>query len=177
MLNVFQDTAGMISDRKVDTLRFLILPGDGIGPEISAAARRVLAAVEENLALALCFEEAEIGFSALAARRFPTRAGTGREMRTALSWARSLTNEYPPRVDGGLNSSGELRIRFDPFANIRLAKTHEGLPHTSRTPFVQENTEDFYANRSMFLRPGEFMPTPDRRPAPEIETLAHRQSR
>jgi isocitrate/isopropylmalate dehydrogenase len=57
----------MTSDKNTNTLRFLILPGDGIGPEISAAARRVLESAEENLALGFSFEEAEIGFAALEA--------------------------------------------------------------------------------------------------------------
>jgi len=43
----------------------LVLPGDGIGPEITAAARRVLDAVNAAGGLGLRFEEAAIGLAAL----------------------------------------------------------------------------------------------------------------
>ena len=38
-----------------------VLPGDGIGPEVMAEARKVLAAVEKKFDLTLAFEEAEVG--------------------------------------------------------------------------------------------------------------------
>ena len=74
-------------------------------------------------------------------------------------------NDYPPVAQGGLNPSGELRKRLDLFANIRPARTRGGFPPRCGAPvdlvIVRENTEGFYADRSMFLGPGEFMPTPD----------------
>jgi 3-isopropylmalate dehydrogenase len=74
-------------------------------------------------------------------------------------------NDYPPVAQGGLNPSGELRKRLDLFANIRPALTRGGFPPRCGSPvdlvIVRENTEGFYADRSMFLGPGEFMPTPD----------------
>jgi 3-isopropylmalate dehydrogenase len=74
-------------------------------------------------------------------------------------------NAYPPVAEGGLNPSGELRKRLDLFANIRPARTRGGFPPRCGVPLdlviVRENTEGFYADRSMFLGPGEFMPTPD----------------
>ena len=74
-------------------------------------------------------------------------------------------NDYPPVAEGGLNPSGELRKRLDLFANIRPAHTRGGFPPRCGTPvdlvIVRENTEGFYADRSMFLGAGEFMPTPD----------------
>ena len=74
-------------------------------------------------------------------------------------------NDYPPVAEGGLNPSGELRKRLDLFANIRPALTRGGFPPRCGAPvdlvIVRENTEGFYADRSMFLGPGEFMPTPD----------------
>ena len=41
--------------------RILLLPGDGIGPEVTAEARRVLGAVARRFGLDLAFEEALIG--------------------------------------------------------------------------------------------------------------------
>jgi 3-isopropylmalate dehydrogenase len=74
-------------------------------------------------------------------------------------------NSYPPREQGGLNPSGELRKRLDLYANIRPARSRAGFPPRCGVPvdlvIVRENTEGFYADRSMHLGPGEFMPTPD----------------
>jgi 3-isopropylmalate dehydrogenase len=74
-------------------------------------------------------------------------------------------NDYPPREQGGLNPSGELRKRLDLYANIRPARSRAGFPPRCGVPIdlviVRENTEGFYADRSMHLGPGEFMPTPD----------------
>jgi 3-isopropylmalate dehydrogenase len=72
---------------------------------------------------------------------------------------------YPPRSEGGINISAELRIQLDLFANIRPSRSRRGLPHWGRTPMdlviVRENTEGFYSDRNMFWGVGEFMPTAD----------------
>jgi 3-isopropylmalate dehydrogenase len=74
-------------------------------------------------------------------------------------------NDYPPRAEGGLNPSGELRKHLDLYANIRPALSRAGFPPRCGMPvdlvIVRENTEGFYSDRSMFLGPGEMMPTPD----------------
>ncbi len=74
-------------------------------------------------------------------------------------------NDYPPRAEGGLNPSGELRKRLDLYANIRPARSREGFPPRCGKAVdlvvVRENTEGFYADRNMFFGSGEFMPTPD----------------
>src|SRR5262249_47479758 len=77
--------------------------------------------------------------------------------------------EYPPREQGGINVSAELRIQLDLYANIRPSRSRAGLPYWGRTPMdlviVRENTEGFYSDRIMYLGIGEFMPTPDVAPA------------
>ena len=64
-------------------------------------------------------------------------------------------SQYPPRAEGGINVSGELRIKLDLYANIRPSRSREGLPHWGRTPMdlviVRENTEGFYSDRNMYL--------------------------
>jgi 3-isopropylmalate dehydrogenase len=74
-------------------------------------------------------------------------------------------NEYPPAAEGGLNPSGQLRKGLDLYANIRPARSRPGFPPRCGKPvdlvIVRENTEGFYADRSMHVGPGEFMPTPD----------------
>jgi 3-isopropylmalate dehydrogenase len=72
--------------------------------------------------------------------------------------------EYPSRQEGGINPSGELRVAFDLFANIRPCRSRKGLT-ILRKPMdlviVRENTEGFYSDRNMFAGSGEFMPDPD----------------
>jgi 3-isopropylmalate dehydrogenase len=74
-------------------------------------------------------------------------------------------NAYPPLDQGGRNPSGGLRKHLDLFANIRPARSRGGFPPRCGAPvdlvIARENTEGFYADRSMFLGSGEFMPTPD----------------
>src|SRR5205814_4750294 len=64
-----------------------------------------------------------------------------------------------------LNPSGALRQRLARYANLRPARTRGGFPARCGAAvdlvIVRENTEGFYADRSMFVGPGEFMPTPD----------------
>ena len=46
-------------------MRLLVLPGDGIGPEITAATLAVLDEVDRRLGLDLEIETRDIGFAAL----------------------------------------------------------------------------------------------------------------
>jgi 3-isopropylmalate dehydrogenase len=59
-------------------MKILVLPGDGIGPEIVASTLDILRAADERLSLKLSFETMEIGLKTL--RRFgttlPRRNGT-----------------------------------------------------------------------------------------------------
>jgi 3-isopropylmalate dehydrogenase len=71
---------------------------------------------------------------------------------------------YPPALRDKLNPSGELRRRFDLYANIRPARAYPGLRAVCPTMdlvIARENTEGFYADRNMAWGIGEFMPTPD----------------
>src|SRR5690606_12693282 len=74
-------------------------------------------------------------------------------------------NEYPPLAQGGRNPSGVLRKELDLFANVRPARTRAGVANPIGKDFdlviVRENTEGFYADRTMFAGTGEFMPTED----------------
>jgi 3-isopropylmalate dehydrogenase len=145
----------------------LVLPGDGIGPEIVAATVEVLQAADRKFKLGLDYETADIGFAALrAAGTTITDAVVERAKAAAGVILGPVShNEYPPVGEGGLNPSGELRRRLDLFANIRPARSRPGLPARCGRDIdlviVRENTEGFYADRSMHAGPGEFMPTPD----------------
>jgi isocitrate/isopropylmalate dehydrogenase len=148
-------------------LKFLVLEGDGIGPEITSATVEVLSAADKLFGLDIGFEQAVIGVDALKAEgsTFPPRTLELAKACDGVILGPVSHNEYPAVDKGGLNPSGELRKHLDLYANIRPAFTRDAVPYPSRVPFdlviVRENTEGFYADRSMFAGPGEFMPTPD----------------
>ncbi len=145
----------------------LVMEGDGIGPEICAATLNVLRAADRRFELGLTFSTTTIGFAALHAQgtTFPDAAIEAAKAADGVILGPVSHNDYPPVAEGGLNPSGEMRKRLDLYANIRPARTRGGFPPRCGTPvdlvIVRENTEGFYADRSMHLGPGEFMPTPD----------------
>jgi len=147
--------------------RLLVLEGDGIGPEITAATLDVLSAADRAFGLGLSFETAAIGFTALAAEgtTFPETVFEKARAADGVILGPVSHHDYPPVSQGGINPSAALRKRLDLFANIRPARSRAGFPPRCGRPvdlvIVRENTEGFYADRSMFLGNGEFMPTPD----------------
>ena len=148
-------------------MKFVVLPGDGIGPEISAATTRVLEVLNRRLELGIAFETHEVGFASLAKEgtTFPEKVLDVARAADGIILGPVSHLDYPPREQGGINPSGHLRVQLDLYANIRPCRSREGIPHYGRTPMdlviVRENTEGFYADRTMFMGTGEYMPTPD----------------
>ena len=148
-------------------MRLVILPGDGIGPEIAAATGEVLRLVNEKLSLNLTLETHEVGLARLKREgtTFPASVMNACRSAEGIILGPVSHASYPSRAEGGINVSGELRIELDLYANIRPSRSRKGLPHWGRTPMdlviVRENTEGFYSDRNMHQGPGEFMPTPE----------------
>jgi isocitrate/isopropylmalate dehydrogenase len=148
-------------------MKIIVLPGDGIGPEIVEATVQVLEAASRKFNLKLRMERREVGLASLAATgtTFPAEVLEACRGASGIVLGPVSHQDYPARAQGGINPSGELRIKLDLYANIRPSRSREGMPHWGRTPMdlviVRENTEGFYADRNMHLGPGEFMPTPD----------------
>lgn len=148
-------------------MKLLILPGDGIGPEIMAATRLVLDTVQARFELPLEIEEDEVGFPSL--ERYGTTIRddliTRAKAVDGVILGPISHNEYPPSDEGGINPSGVLRKNLDLYANIRPAKSRKGVPTPTGRPMdliiVRENTEGFYADRTMVVGNGEFKPTDD----------------
>lgn len=142
-----------------------LLPGDGIGPEITEATHQVLAAASDRFGLGLHFRRVDVGFTALAASgsTFPDSAFDALRDCDGLVLGPVSHNAYPPRAEGGLNPSGELRKRLDLFANIRPARSRANIAPRAGVPLdlviVRENTEGFYADRNLHSGPGEIMVT------------------
>ena len=149
------------------SVRIVVMEGDGIGSEITAATLAVLRVVDHAFGLGLSFTPVTIGLAALRAQgtTLPDAAVEAAKAADGVILGPVSHNDYPPVAQGGLNPSGELRKRLDLFANIRPARSRGGFPPRCGVPvdlvIARENTEGFYADRSMFAGSGEFMPTPD----------------
>ena len=129
-----------------------VIPGDGIGPEVIAEARKVLGAVEEKLDLTFEFEEFPLG----ASHYMKTGETVSEDTLQRLSRKDSilLGAMGDPRVMPGILEKGVLlriRFHFDQYVNLRPVQLFEGVrsplaPDAGKANmyFVRENTEDFY---------------------------------
>ena len=147
-------------------MKILVLPGDGIGPEITEATVEVLGALDRLSGLGLELEQHDIGLASLAQEgsTLPDAVLTRVTEVDGTILGPVSHYDYPPREQGGVNPSAELRTRFELYANVRPCRSVEGLS-VLRTPMdlviVRENTEGFYSDRSMYAGSGEFMPDAD----------------
>jgi isocitrate/isopropylmalate dehydrogenase len=144
-------------------VQLLVLPGDGIGPEITEATLAVLATADRRFDLNLSIEKREIGLVAL--RKHGTTLPEG-----ILERAREVDGvilgpishlDYPPREQGGINVSAAFRVKLDLYANVRPARSRPGMGRAMDLVIMREATEGFYADRNMHEGSGEFMPTPE----------------
>ena len=149
------------------TYTIALLAGDGIGPEIIASTQQVLDHACAGQGIALTYKNVTIGFDALAAKgsTFPKDVPKALEDCQGIILGPVSHNAYPPREQGGLNPSGELRKALDLYANIRPARTRASIQPRANKPLdlviVRENTEGFYADRNMASGPAEHMVTDD----------------
>ncbi len=147
-------------------MKLMLLAGDGIGPEIADATERVLEALEKRHNLGIELFRQPVGLEALKQHGVTvtdeTFADAGAVDGVILGPVSTV--DYPPKEKGGLNPSAEFRKRFDLYANIRPSRTRPNVPASVKQMdlvIVRENTEGFYADRTMFQGSGEFMPTAD----------------
>lgn len=147
-------------------MKILVLPGDGIGPEITDATLAVLDRANAKFKLGLEWEKRDIGLATLEKQGSTLPESVMEAARAAPGIILGPVDhlQYPPRERGGINPSGELRVKLDLFANIRPAKSRMGVGLTGKPVdlvIFRECTEGFYADRNMFSGRGEFMPTED----------------
>jgi isocitrate/isopropylmalate dehydrogenase len=148
-------------------IRLLVIDGDGSSTELVNATMLVLRKLGTVTGLDFRFDLRQVGFRALAefGTTFPATVLDAAREADGIILGPVSHNDYPAVSEGGLNPSGQLRQQLDLYANIRPAKSHAGVP--MRLPgsidlvVVRENTEGFYSDRSMYMGPGEFMPTAD----------------
>ncbi len=149
------------------TYRLGVLTGDGIGPEIVEVTCRVLEAAQQRDSR-LCFEWVPLpmGWEAIRMTGTAMPESTVEALEKCDAWIMGPHDSasYPAAEQEKRNPSGELRHRFDLYANIRPARAYLGLPALSPKMdlvVVRENTEGSYTDRNMAWGVGEVMPTPD----------------
>jgi 3-isopropylmalate dehydrogenase len=147
-------------------MRIVVLPGDGIGPEIAAATSAVLRAASEQFQLNLILDEHVVGHASLEMSGTTVRPELLDIVKAAdgLVLGPTATFDFKDEQRGEINPSKYFRKNLDLFANVRPARTYPGRP--SRFGefdliVVRENTEGFYADRNMEQGNGEILVTPD----------------
>jgi len=116
--------------------RVMTLPGDGVGPEIVAAARQVLDAAGQKYGYLLAYEEGVMGGCAIDAYGAPMEAGLIERCQTCDAvllgavggpkW--DTTDPQKPRPEQGLLG---MRKGLELFANLRPVKSFPALAHNS----------------------------------------------
>src|SRR6202163_686374 len=147
-------------------MRLLVLAGDGIGPEITAATLLVLEAAARNFRLDLDIEEDVVGHESLKRYGATVRPDLLEKARAAdgLILGPAATFDFRDPEKGEINPSMYFRKNFDLFANIRPSRTYTGLPAKLGQfdlVIARENTEGFYADRNMALGNAEMLVTED----------------
>ena len=144
----------------------LILPGDGIGPEITAATVEILEAASHRFNLGLVLVEDVAGHESLRRYGATVRPELLEQAKAAqgIVLGPTATYDFKDEAKGEINPSKYFRKSLDLFANIRPAKTYPGVPGRVGAfdlVVVRENTEGFYADRNMEMGNGEILVTAD----------------
>ena len=147
-------------------MKILVLPGDGIGPEITQATLAVLNRANEKFKLGLEWDQRDIGLTTLKKVGSTLPDDVMEAARKAPGIILGPVDHliYPSREKGGINPSGELRVKLDLFANIRPAKSRMGVGLTGKPidrVIFRECTEGFYADRNIESGSSEMLVTPD----------------
>ncbi len=150
-------------------MRILVLPGDGIGPEIINSSIDVLNAAKQAFGLDLVFDYEDIGFASLEKHGTTLRKEVLEKAKTydGLILGTVSHADYPRPDKGGINVSAGFRTGLDLYANARPARTRKFLESNMKPGkamdlvIMREATEGFYADRNMFMGWGEVMPSPD----------------
>jgi isocitrate dehydrogenase (NAD+) len=131
--------------------RVVLIPGDGIGPEVTDAACAVVAAAGAEID----WERVEAGADVVAKYGQPVPETVLHAIRRA---GVALKGPIGTPVGGGFKSANvTLRQSLDLFASVRPVKTVPGVPSRYEgidLVLVRENTEDLYAGLEHRVAPG-----------------------
>jgi len=111
--------------------RIAVLPGDGVGPEVTAAAVAVLTAVGEKFGHSFDFVEAAIGGAAIRAGQPPlpdqTLAAAKSSQAVLLGAVGHPDFDHPPPGSRPESALLALRRELGVYANLRPARAWAGL--------------------------------------------------
>ena len=121
--------------------KIALIPGDGVGPELTETTLKVLDAIQKRFDLGLNIVEAEAGDGCFERRGVALPEDTVETIKSSHACLKGPVGETAAEV------VVKLRIMFDLYANIRPIKAYPSTP--SIRPdidlvFVRENTEDVY---------------------------------
>ena len=130
--------------------RITLIPGDGIGPELAEAARRVL----EATGVGFDWEYQEAGEAMIAEHGTPLPEAVLESIRRNKV---ALKGPITTPVGGGFRSANvTLRQALGLYANVRPARSMKGLDTRDEDVdlvIVRENTEDLYAGIEHMVGP------------------------
>lgn len=116
------------------------MKGDGIGPEISEAALRVLEELARKHSISYEVRFYDLGDESLKMRGTPLPSDTVEGIAKADAAIKG------PVGESAMDSIVALRQKFDLYANVRPVKSYRNVPHVKDIDLVivRENTEDLY---------------------------------
>lgn len=150
-------------------MKLIVLPGDGIGPEIVKASINVLSAADRKFGLGLTLDFEDVGFESLKKYGTTLRQDVLEQAKTydGIILGTQSHADYPKPEQGGRNVSAGFRIGLDLYANVRPARSRSFLPTNMSAGksidlvIMREATEGFYPDRNMTEGWGEVKPSPD----------------
>jgi 3-isopropylmalate dehydrogenase len=150
-------------------MKFIVLPCDGIGPEIVEASVQVLKAADKRFNLNIQLDYESVGFDSLKTHGTTLRDEVLAKAKTydGIILGTQSHADYPAPEKGGRNVSAGFRIGLDLYANVRPARTRDFLESNMKAGktmdlvIMREATEGFYPDRNMTRGWGEVMPSPD----------------
>lgn len=176
------------------TYEIVVLPGDGVGPEVMAQALRALCAVEARFSLSFRIEEIPCGgryylehgkewpdgsFERCRAADAILLGAVGHEVDGKPVFTRPGAPYPTPQLAGYAPVIGN-RQKLNLYANVRPIKLYPGVKHRISGRFqpvwqpedvdyvvVRENTEDAYSGETRDLDQGKETPIRITRPATE----------
>jgi 3-isopropylmalate dehydrogenase len=147
-------------------MKIMVVPCDGIGPEITAATMQIVETADERFGLGLDYTFEDAGFTSLEKHGTTLRPELIERARgfDGIILGPQSHMDYPAREKGGINVSAGFRVGLDLYANVRPARSRDFLDRGVKgmdLVIMREATEGFYPDRNMYQGIGEFMPSPD----------------
>jgi isocitrate dehydrogenase (NAD+) len=141
-----------VTDRGVSvSYQIVLIPGDGIGPEVTSAARRVVDAARVEIQ----WDVFQAGQNALDSLGAPLPEETLAAVKRSRATLKGPT--ATPTGTGFRSVNVELRQKLQLFANYRPAKSLPGVPSRYEDVdliVVRENTEGLYSGLEHEVVPG-----------------------